>query len=102
MEGQDLTTRQPNSSIDGASALASFNRYVREVVNPVLRGNYCVQLLEATKTSYDPCAGGFVITTGSLQALHGDLRDQRTVHADSPAVRRSEERRVGKECRSRW
>jgi len=55
-------------------------------------------LIEVGVPYSDPGMDGPVIANAAEVALHGGVRVRDTL----TAVERSEERRVGKECRSRW
>src|ERR1051325_447413 len=68
-------------------------------------GNYSVRVEKAGFQTQ--IREGIALTSASeilmnLSLSVGDLQAQVTVSADFPTIDRSEERRVGKECRSRW
>src|SRR2546425_12784900 len=95
----------PSATRQRFGLLAQFGISVSHAGNSVVRG------AEVYRTSSKPNDGirAFATMWTATTSLIGPLADSRSAAAlvvDGPklpaAVKRSEERRVGKECRSRW
>ena len=112
-------TRDARDSLGAATAQTTepeslngdFSR-VHPITGPVyIEGAVAGDVLKVTLNNIDP--GPYAWTMGGSSGFISDLVDGQSlviwrlnrIYAESddlPGIRRSEERRVGKECRSRW